>query len=1002
VPDPLPQIWFGLLGPVSVTVDGAPVPLSAARQRTLLAALLLKAGHAVDSEDLADQIWDDEPPAAAASTLRSHVLRLRRALGPVVGERIRTRPPGYLIELQGEAELDLLQFGVLRRRAQEAAARRDWAAAATYLREALGLWRGPALDDVPAGRLRDRELPSLQEGWIQAHERLARADLELGRPDEVLELIMRVQAEHPYREQLSCLLMRAQVATGRTAEALAEYARLRRTLVADLGVEPGEQSRALQAAILASSPIPDWPGEGPAGSTGHAGSTAAPLASSTPFTPFTPPTLHRPTPHQLPGTPRHFVGRTAHLRALTEMVDSATPGATVIAAIGGLAGTGKTALALHWAWQMADRFPDGQLYVNLRGFDPSLTPVAPAEAVRGFLDALGVGPAHLPVSLQAQVALYRSLLADKRVLVVLDNARDDEHVRLLLPGGPLCLVVVTSRTQLTGLAAAEGAQLRTLGPLTADESRELLARHLGRARTSAQPAAVEELISRCAGLALATSIVAARAAAYPQHSLTAAAAQLRDACGRLDVLETGDPATDPRSVFSWSYRHLSEPAARLFRLLGVHPGPDISLPAAASLAGVPLREARSAMAELARAHLVTEHVPGRFESHDLVRAYAQELAEEADTKEDRHAAVHRYMDHYLHALHHSTGLLDRPMSNIHPAPPCPGVTLDQPGTDVEALEWCDVSQRVLMAVVDASVQTGFDTYTWQLAGLLAVFFDQRGRWQNMADAQQTALLAAERLGDRFAQARAHRILGYAHGRMGNYETAEEHLLAAVAIFETFAFKGSMSQSRQGLAWVLEMQGKYQEALAQAELSLALMETSPAMSDRASSLNVVGRCHARLGDYQDGISECRQALDLFKQTDNAMGRAETCYSLGLAYQWSGDQAAALGMFREALDLFYRFGDRHYIGESLTGMADAHAALGDRAAAVDLWRRALAILADIRHPDAERVRESLREAQSHHGQSPRPPEPGTSEGLEEDEAKAKPVKPAAIISRSRSLR
>jgi DNA-binding SARP family transcriptional activator/tetratricopeptide (TPR) repeat protein len=976
VPDPASQIRFGLLGPVLACHQGTTVAVPAARQRTLLAALLLKPNQAVESDELIDRMWDGAAPAAAAATLRSCVLRLRRALGPVVGERVRTRSPGYSIEIREDAELDLRQFDVLRQRARDAAARLDWTGAAGDLRAALGLWRGAPLEDIPAGYLKDRELPSLQEGWIQTNERLARAELELGRPGEALERVLRLQIEYPYREQLSCLLMRAQVAAGRSAEALAEYARLRHTLVDELGVEPGMHSRLLQAAILAGRPMPGWPGESPSGESpseeSQPGSVLAELIAE--------PVILRPVPRQLPGAARHFVGRSAQLRALMDLVGAvesvgssaeaaADPGSdpaahpaagqsTVIAAIGGMAGAGKTTLAVHWAQQMAGRFPDGQLYVNLRGFDPSRTPMSSAEAVRGFLDALGVEAARLPVSLQTQVALYRSLLADKRVLIVLDNARDDEHVRLLLPGGSNCLVIVTSRTRLTGLAATEGAHVLTVGPLTPAESRELLARHIGQARLAAEPSAVEELIARCAGLALATGIVAARAAANPHHSLAATAAQLRDARGRLDALETGDTATDLRTVFSWSYQHLSDRAARLFRLLGLHPGSDISSAAAASLAGLSPRDARAALAELARAHLLAEPAPGRYSLHDLLRAYAEELADTDETTADRHAAMQRVLDHYLHTLHHNAQRLRRPMVAINLALPVAGVTLEPSATAEEAFEWCDTNQPALMAALNWSAKAGFDVHACQIAWCISVFLDQCGRWPELAEAHQVALVSAKRLGDhRYDEARAHRILGYAHGRMGDYEYAGTHLQEAADIFQSIGYDVSCGHCHRGLAWVLGLRGEHDEAMEHAQIALNLMLASPDLSNRAAALNAAGRCHAHLGAYEQAIADCRQALALYQQADNMMGQAEVWYSLGLAYRRAGDHVRALTAHQDALDLFYRLGDRHYIGETLSGLADTHDSLGDQQAAIYLWRRALVILEDIQHPDADQVRDRL---------------------------------------------
>jgi tetratricopeptide (TPR) repeat protein len=869
--DPPAEVRFGLLGPVLASSGGSAAAVRAARQRTLLAALLLRANRVVAADELADQVWDGAPPAGAAATLPSYVLRLRRALGPVAGGRLQTRSPGYLIEVRDDSELDLRLFAALRRRAHDAAAGQDWSGAAV--------------------------------GWRAA----------LGRP----------------------------------AEALAEYARLRRVLVGDLGVEPGPPIEALQAAILDGQALPPF-------STG--GPPNRPAAG-----PMTELVSARPTPRQLPGAVRHFTGRSAELRALTELADLARTGETVVAAISGMAGTGKTALAVHWAHRVTQRFPDGQLYVNLRGFDLSGTPMTPAEAIRVCLDALGVTTAQLPVSIDAQVALYRSLLAGRRMLVLLDNARDDEHVRPLLPGTPSCLTVVTSRTQLTGLAAADGAHLLDLGLLTREETRALLARHLGPARLAAEPAAVDELITRSGRLALGASIRAARAAARPGHSLVAQVAQLRDARERLDAMETGDAAAGLRTVFSWSVQNLSPSATRAFRLLGLHPGPDISLPAAASLLGVPLRDARAAMGELARAHLVTEHVTGRFAAHDLLLAYAAEQAEAAETSTSRCAATRRVLDHYLHTARNSAQALGRlPQTDHVRLRPLPSdVAAEEFASPGAALEWFKHEQPVLAAVVAWSAENGFDACCWQLSWLLMAAYDREAQWLAMAGAHQIALTAARRLNNRRAEGLARRALGYAHGRLGNYEQAAAHFHAVAEIHRSAGDDRDCAVSRRGLAWVLGLRGHHHEAMAQAQDALRLTRGAQPVSEHAHALNMVGRCYAYLGAYQQAVVSCGQALVLHQDTADLMGQAEAWYSLGLAHQYAGRPDESIAAYQQALDLFQQLGDRHYIGETLTGLADTHQALGNRATAVRLWQCALGIMADIRHPDTDHVRAQLCE-------------------------------------------
>jgi NB-ARC domain len=425
-------------------------------------------------------------------------------------------------------------------------------------------------------------------------------------------------------------------------------------------------------------------------------------------------------PRQLPPAVRHFAGRKAELAALAgQLLEAADT--VVISAVGGTAGVGKTALAVYFAHQVADHFPDGQLYVNLRGFDPTGLPVAPAEAIRGFLDAFGVPAERLPVAVEAQAALYRSVLAGRRVLVVLDNARDAEHVRPLLPGSPGCMVLVTSRNQLTSLIAADGARPVDLDLLTIAEARQLLACRLGADRVAAEAPAVEEIITCCARLPLVLSIVAARAATHPQFPLASLADELRGARGSLHAFPAGDAAADPRAVFSWSYQQLSPQAARLFRLLGLHPGPDISTHAAASLAASPTGQARAWLCELTRAHLVTERSPGRFAFHDLLRAYAVEQACAHDTEDEQKAAISRVLDHYLYTAGTASFLLHRRTRALTLPPPPPEVLPEEPPDFAAGWAWLDTEYPVLLAAIEQAAAIGRDARVWQLAWTLMDF-----------------------------------------------------------------------------------------------------------------------------------------------------------------------------------------------------------------------------------------------------------------------------------------
>ena len=606
------RVEFCLLGPLVVRSGGGLVPIPHGKQRTLLAALLANAGEVIAVDELAELLWEGRPPLSARVTVQNYVKRLRQALEPAGQARLRTHRPGYLMEASAD-EIDLLRFDALCADGHAATRQGDWARAAARLRTALSLWRGQPFGGVPSELLALTEGPRLEEMRIDALEARIDAEMHLGGHREVITELRRLVAAERLRERPRGLLMLALYRAGRPAEALAEYRDARRTLVQELGLEPGPRLRQLHQQILAADPGLDLAAAGPAPDTpGIAGMTG--------------PGPRPVVPRQLPAAVAHFTGRQAELNALTRQLDQPPgPGdAVTIWTVVGTAGIGKTALALHWAHRVAHRFGDGQLYANLRGFGPRVTPAAPGEVIRGFLGALGVPPASLPATLEAQAARYRSLLAGRRMLVVLDNARDAEQVRPLLPGSPGCAVVVTSRNQLTGLVVAEGAGRLSLDLLPGPSAAELLARRLDPARLSAEPGAARELIGLCAGLPLALAVVAGRAAGRPDVPLGRIVTELRAA--RLDALATGEPATDLRAVLSWSYGGLTPPAAAMFRLLGLRPGLDITVASAASLARMDPRQARAALGELARAHLIEEQAPGQFALYDLLRAYAVERA----------------------------------------------------------------------------------------------------------------------------------------------------------------------------------------------------------------------------------------------------------------------------------------------------------------------------------------------------------------------------------------
>lgn len=632
-------------------------------------------------------------------------------------------------------------------------------------------------------------------------------------------------------------------------------------------------------------------------------------------------------------------------------------GAVEIVAVTGPAGVGKTTLAVHCAHRVADRFPGGQLYVNLRGFDPDRPATEPAAAQRLLLDALGVPAARIPADQDGQTALYRSALAGRRLLIVLDNARDSAHVRPLLPGAGPCLVIVTSRNQLTGLVAAHGAHPVPLGLLDPAEATDLLSQRIGERRCHAEPAAVAEIVTRCAGLPLALAVVAARAATAPRMPLAALAAELRDARQRLDALAADDPNLGVRAVFSWSYQALSPPAARLFRLLGRHSGQTVSAPAAASLAGLPVDEARPLLTELVRSHLLGEHPAGRYVLHDLLRIYAAERARERESSVERDAAFGRLLDHYLHSAHGADRLLQPSRDQLTLEPTREGVIPERMTDSPAALAWFAAEHTVLLAMVDAATAAGLDRAAIQLARTLRTFLDRQGHWPALVAVQETALTAARRLADPAAQAVAHRAIARAHTRTGRHGEARRHLGSALDLYRGGDDLVGQGLTHLNLALLGERLGEHRTALEHARTAYDLYQAIGDRREQGHALNVVGWQSALLGDHRAALVSCRRALALLQEFDDRTGQANTWDSLGYAHHHLGDHAEAVRCYGRALGLFRDLGDRHAEALVLNHLGEIHQSAGDVDAARVAWRAAVRILDSLQHPDAEPIRTRL---------------------------------------------
>ncbi|WP_422739105.1 BTAD domain-containing putative transcriptional regulator [Micromonospora sp. WMMD729] len=936
---------WSVLGPVQVTAGGRVLPIDRPQQCAVLALLLLNADRLVPLGQIVSALWADEPPASARTQAQVCVSRIRAALrGAGAADLLTTQSGGYRLTVRG-TELDLTEFtsAVERARVEEAAGRP--AEAARLLRDGLALWRGPALAGA-AGAFVDAAAAGLDEQRLLAYERLAAVELHLGRFAVTARALRPLVAEHPLREPLVAGYLLALAGCGQQAAALRLYVETRRRLVDELGVEPGPELSAAHLRVLRGR-TPVAPEPVPAGPAG-------------------------PPPAQLPGDPAWFTGRSVALRQLDALLptdpegaaragEAGGPGrAVVISAIAGTAGVGKTTLAVHWAHRVAHRYPDGQLYVNLRGFDLDGRAVSPGEALRGFLEALHVPPQRIPTDLPGQAALFRTLLAHRRVLVLLDNARDDEQVRPLLPGSPGTLVVVTSRNRLTGLVVNAGAHPVTLDLLAAAEARELLTARLGRGRARREASALDEIVRCCAGLPLALAVVAARAVGQPDAPLTVLAGELRDSDpDRLSPLATGDPMTDVRAVFSWSYRALDADSARLFRLLGLHPGPDAGRTAVASLAGLPPARVGPLLAGLTRANLLTERSVGRYAMHDLLRAYASELCHDTDPEAEREAARRRLFDHYLHASHAADHLLD-PYRLARPAaltPPAPGVTVGDRPEHGWATGWFAAEHHVLLACVERAAATGLDRHAWTLAAALTTYLDRSGHWPELAAAQRTALAAARRRGDRAGQALAHRGLAIACTWSGEHEAAHRHYRRDLELYRELGDDTGRAHTHLGVSWVLARQGRLRAALDETRLALDLYRAADYRVGQAKALNNLGWMHARLGEPGPALHCCQSALRLHEETGDRHGAALTWDSLGYVRHGLGDHDEAADCYRRALALHRELGDRYDEAEVLDNLGDSLRAAGDLDAARRAWREALSIFDELRHPDADRPRAKL---------------------------------------------
>jgi tetratricopeptide (TPR) repeat protein/transcriptional regulator with XRE-family HTH domain len=737
------------------------------------------------------------------------------------------------------------------------------------------------------------------------------------------------------------LLRGKRLAAGLTQAELARRAGLSTRSVGDL--ERGRTGRPYlrTVTLLAQALRLDQAGRDELARAARAGYSPAPAATQ--------------GPRQLPASAAGFAGRQAELGVLSSVLGQVgvTPGTVVVSAVGGIAGVGKTTLAVRWAHHVADQFPDGQLHVNLRGFGPGGPPLPPATVIRDFLDALGVPAERVPAQPEARAGLYRSLMAGRRMLVLLDNARDSGQVIPLLPGSSGCLVLVTSRSPLTALVA-DGARQVALDVLSEAEARDLLALRLGTRRVAREPAAADQIVTLTGRLPLALSIVTARAAAHPAQPLAALASELADERHRLDALEGGELSADVRAAFSWSYQQLSPPASRMFRLLGLHSGPEVTIPAAASLAGVSRAAARQALAELTVTGLLTEPAPGRYGAHDLVRVYAAELSQAGEPAGQRAEATGRLLAHYMHSSMAAWHYLIPGSGGPDPGPLPSGVVPEVPVSHAQAVAWFAAERPALIAAIAAAAGSGPDFYAQQLPFPLAEHLSHVGRWQDWSDIMTTSLAAARRRGDTDTQGWALRSLGASLIHVGRLEDAVDCLNEAMRLFTEVGNDSGLGRARHAMTIIFQWRKQYDQALEYARLSVAAYRRCGEPNGLALALNAVGWALTSTGEHDQALECCQEAHQLCEQTGNRGLGADVIGTMGIVHLNRGDYDLAIARAREAVAAFRDRGQTTPEAEYLIVLGDALRASGDTGGARRTWRQALRMLDDTNHAMADGVR------------------------------------------------
>jgi DNA-binding SARP family transcriptional activator len=904
----------GVLGPLSVTVAGVPVPLQSAKTRVVLASLLLRPNRTVSVEELVDRLWDNDPPSGARNATQSYVMRLRKALAGA-GSLISTQPAGYLIDAPSDT-VDLGRFRARIAAADQARTRSQPQREAEELRAALALWRGAPLSDVPSELLHVQEVQRLAEERLSALERLMDIELSLGRHAEVVGELYALTEENRLREPFWGQLMLALYRADRQADALSAYRKVSAILRDELGIDPGEALRTLHQRILVNNKTP------------------RPLPTPQQRRPAPPLTPAWTTPFQLPADVPGFVGRDeliTRIRELTANRDDNQHSVPIVV-LSGAPGAGKTALAVHAAHRLRADFPDGALWVNLRGYSTS-PPLAPTDALGRFLRALGVAADNIPHEVDEQSTLLRTLLAGRKVVLVLDNAASPEHVRPLLPAASSCAVLITSRNNLPGLIALNGARRLPVDVVTHAEAITLIGNIIGEDRVADEPEATGELAATCGFLPLSLRIAATNLAMSSGLSVADYVRELRSG-SRLDAMEIeGDDQAAVRLAFDLSYSTLKPTLSLFFRLLSLIPGADFDRHAAAAIADTSPNQAQQLLGALTAANLMIDNGAGRYAFHDLIKEFAVERVQEQETEEQRRQARQRLFGFYLRWASSASLFV---YSDSRPAV-MPDIALSEPDPEWAsadaAMSWLEREAENLVAMT--CLPATDELPVWALADAMSTYL-QRSRYDAIWKSTFTAALsAAQRFGSPQAQAAAHRGLGHVHLEYNEWDAAQSHFLQARALYAQAGDTANHARTLNSLTALALNTGRFTEALERATAGLRLFDGSTDRGGRSMCLANVGLLQMHFGRAAEGTATLEEAQALGYQFITT----RSFVSFGLRDLWWGELDSALRHFDYVLTECAKV--RFTIGwvEALRNVANTALLAGFPDMAAELAERAL---------------------------------------------------------------